>query len=123
MFRILLVEDDRALKEILKLELTESFPSIIIEEASNGKKAREMIDSFCPHLALIDIRLPDESGLRVAKELKAKCPDTAIAILTSYDFPEYEKAALELGVSHYFIKTRMGRDEIDGMINSLLNNS
>ncbi len=123
MFKILIVDDDERLREILKLELTESFPSVIIEEASDGKKAREIADSFCPQLIFMDIRLPDESGLQVVKELKAKCPGTGVAMLTSYDLPEYEEAAFQLGASRYFVKTKAGIKEINAMVNSLLNNS
>jgi len=120
MFKILLVEDDQQFRKILKQELSRWFPSIMIEEASDGKEAMEKMDSFCPQLIFMDIRLPGESGLQLTKKIKAKCPDTNVVMLTSHDLPEYQQAAIECGASHFFVKGTSEGNEIRTLVESFL---
>jgi len=118
--QVLLVEDNQHFRGVLKEELMEWFPSITIEEASNAKEAREKTDSVCPQVILMDIRLPDGSGLQLTREIKAKCPRSVVAILTSHDLPEYRQAATECGASRYFVKAASDGSEIKSFVGSLL---
>ncbi len=120
MFQILLVEDDQKFREVLKDELREWFPSIVVEEASDGKEAMEKTDLFCPQIVFMDIRLPDESGIETTKKIKAKCPSADVAMLTSYDLPEYRQAAAECGANHFFVKGSSDGREIKSIVQSLL---
>jgi two-component system response regulator YesN len=120
MFQILLVEDDHRFRKLLKEGLSQMFPSIVIEEASDGKEAMEKTDSFCPRIIFMDIRLPDESGLQVARKIKAKCAHTHVAMLTSFDLPEYRQAATECGASRFFVKGASDGSEIWSFVRSLL---
>ena len=120
MFRVLLVEDDPILRKILKHELAHWFPSIDIQEASDGKEAMAKTASSCPKIVFMDIRLPDESGLQLTKKIKAKCPLTSIAILTSHDSPEYRQAAKECGASQFFVKGATDGCDIQSFVQSLL---
>ena len=120
MLQLLLVEDNQHFREVLKEELKEWFPSITVEEASNVKEALEKTDSFCPQVIFMDIRLPDGSGLKLTREIKAKCPRAVVAILTSHDLPEYRQAAIEYGASRYFVKAASRGTEIRSFVESLL---
>jgi two-component system response regulator YesN len=120
MFQVLLVEDDPIFRKILKHELAHWFPSIDIQEASEGKEAMAKTGTSCPQVVFMDIRLPDESGLQLTKKIKAKCPGTSIAILTSHDSPEYRQAAEECGASQFFVKGATDGREIQSFVQSLL---
>ncbi len=120
MFHILLVEDDGHFRTILKQELTQWFPSILIEEASDGQEAIEKVESFRPRLIFMDIRLPGESGLELTKKIRAKHPTSEIVMLTSHDLPEYRQAAMECGATHFFVKGMSDGSEIRSWIESLL---
>ena len=120
MFQVLLVEDDPIFRKILKHELAHWFPSITIEEASDGKEAIGKTDEVCPQIIFMDIKLPDESGLQLTRKIKAKCPGTRIAILTSHDSPEYRQAAMECGASHFFVKGASNGCEIQSFVESHL---
>ena len=120
MFRILLVEDDQHFRKILKQELNGWFPSIVVEEASDGKEAMEKTESFSPRIIFMDIRLPDESGLQLTKRIKAKYPAINIVMLTSHNLPEYRQAAMECGASHFFVKGTSKGYEIKSLVESLL---
>ncbi len=120
MFQIMLVEDDQQFRKALKQELSEWFPSIAIEEASDGKEAMEKVNLFCPQIIFMDIRLPDESGIETTKKIKEKFPDAIVTMLTSYDLPEYRQAATECGASHFFVKGASDGREIKSLVKSLL---
>ena len=72
--------------------------------AFSGAAARELIDSKEYALALLDVKLPDESGYGLLGELKAKHPDTAVVMISGVDDPELGKAAVEHGAYAYFVK-------------------
>jgi DNA-binding NarL/FixJ family response regulator len=120
MFHVLLVEDDGHFRTILKQELSQWFPSIMIEEASNDQKAMEKIESFRPRLIFMDIRLPGESGLQLTKRIKAQYPAIDILMLTNHDLPEYRQAATECGASRFFVKGTPDGSEIKSWVESLL---
>lgn len=123
MLRTLLVEDDQRFRETLKGGLKEWFPSMVVEEANDGREAMEKVESLCPTLAFMDIRLPDESGLNVTEKIRGKCPDITIVMMTSYDIPEYQEAAMQRGASHYFVKGTTSPSEIKTWVESFLCNS
>jgi len=96
-YKILLVEDNVPFRKSFREVLHNRFRQILIEEAGNGKEALEKMDSFCPSMIFMDIRLPDANGLELTRKIKEDCPETIIIILTSYDLPEYREAAKKYG--------------------------
>src|ERR1700716_3967612 len=100
--RTLIVDDEEALAKVMQRTLrSRGFESDI---AFSGAAARELIDSMEYGLALLDVRLPDESGYGLLEELKAKHPDTAVVMISGVDDPELGKAAVEHGAYAYFVK-------------------
>jgi sigma-B regulation protein RsbU (phosphoserine phosphatase) len=100
--RTLIVDDEEALAKVMQRTLrSRGFDSDI---AFSGAAARELIDSKEYGLALLDVRLPDESGYGLLGELKAKHPDTAVVMISGVDDPELGKAAVEHGAYAYFVK-------------------
>jgi two-component system, response regulator YesN len=123
MLKTLLVEDNEQFRKAFKEMLYDSFPKMVVEEAADGKEALEKVDSFCPRLIFMDIRLPDESGLQLTQKIKAKYPEISIVMLTSYDLPEYRKAATAYGASHYLVKGSSDIGQITALVESLSNGS
>ena len=73
-----------------------------------------MVQDFGPNLIFLEIHLPSESGLDLARRIKSAHPDMIVVILTSYDIPEYQKAASESGIEHLVPKDDWtGEDMID----------
>jgi len=119
MFKTLLVEDSLHFRQLLKESLMERFPSMVVEEATEGIEAMQKIDSLCPDLVFMDIRLPGENGLEITRKIKAKCPDVKVIILTSYDLPEYRQTASQIGASHFIAKGSTTMEEILGLVDSI----
>ena len=120
MFKTLIVDDSTSFRQLLKGILSAQFPSIEITEAGEGREALDKIDSSCPDLIFMDIRLPGENGLELTKRIRANCPDITIIILTSYDLPEYREAAFRNGATYFMAKGSSTGEEIISLVKSFL---
>lgn len=79
--------------------------------AGDGATALTMYSSQQPDVVLLDVRLPDTSGVAVARQLRATNPQVAIVVLTGHADPEYRHALLRTGIMGYLSKSVSG-DEI-----------
>lgn len=101
--KILAVEDDLSSIALLKLIL-EAYSELII--AKNGEEALEKASSCNPDLVLVDLDLPDISGIEVCRRLKADptLTDVPIIFLTGYSDIMFEAQAFEAGAIDYIVK-------------------
>ncbi len=118
--KVLIVEDNANFSRVLKDTLQTLFPSAVIHEAPEGKKALQQVDAFLPHLIFMDIKLPGENGLQLTQRIKANYPDTKIVILTNYDILEYREAALRSGANSFLTKDSLDWEQLENLVNSLL---
>ncbi len=109
--RILIVDDHEVLRTGTRQVLEASEDIVVVGEADDGNAALAMIDDLMPNVVLIDIRLPDRSGIDVARHLTLTHPGVRVVILSAYDDDEFVRAALEAGATGYLLKT-MARDEL-----------
>ena len=100
--RLLIVDDEEALAKLMARTLrSRGFESDV---ALTAAQARQFFESTDYSLALLDVRLPDESGYGLLQELRHKWPDTAVVMISGVDDPELGYAALELGAYSYLVK-------------------
>lgn len=116
---VLLVDDNALFRETLKDILQVRFPSLKIEEASDGEEALEKTAAFAPHLVFMDVSLPGTSGLEVTRRIKSSHPQTVVVILTNYDVLEYRKAALRSG-ANCFLSKDGPTDELVDLVRNVL---
>ena len=109
--RVLIVDDHEVLRTGTRQVLEASSDIVVVGEADDGKAALAMIDDLDPNVVLIDIRLPDRSGIDVARHMTMTHPGIRVVILSAYDDDEFVRAALEAGATGYLLKT-MARDEL-----------
>lgn len=99
--RVLIADDERPAREYLKRLLAEFENVEIVGEAENGTEAAESIKTLGPDLALLDLQMPEMSGIAVARTLeKEQMP--LIAFVTAFD--EYAVQAFELNAVDYLLK-------------------
>ena len=122
MFKTLIVEDSFIFRKLLKETLQTRFPLMEVTEATDSKEALQEIESQSPDLIFIDIKLPGQNGLDLAKLVKARYPDIVIAILTSYDLPEYREAATRCSADYFLSKGSATKAEILALVDSILSN-
>ena len=120
MFRILIVDPNGPFRHSLKKVLANRFPIVDIQEASDGSEGLEMVQNFSPNLVFLDIHLPSESGLDLARQIKIDHPEIVIVILTSYDLPEYQTAAEKSGVEHLVPKDDWTGEDMIALVHTIL---
>jgi phosphoserine phosphatase RsbU/P len=100
--RLLIVEDEEALAKVMARTLrSRGFEADI---ALTGAEARELFQANAYAIALLDVRLPDESGYSLLEELRQAQPDAAVVMISGVDDPELGRAALEHGAYAYHVK-------------------
>ena len=119
MLRTLIVEDNTLFRKALKEILRTRFPTMVIEEATDGEEALRKMTAFDPELVFMDIRLPGQNGLEVIRKIRATEWVGTIAVLTSYELPEYKSAAYSCGADYFLTKGRTTGDEIASLVNSV----
>jgi len=119
MFKVLIVEDHRSFREVLKDCLSDESFSVALEDAASGREAMEKVDFSPPDLVLMDIRLPDISGLELTKKIKENHPNTIVVILTSYDSAEYRELATAYGAKSFLCKSDTSKKDLLALIKSL----
>ncbi|MBW2017526.1 MAG: response regulator [Deltaproteobacteria bacterium] len=115
--KILVMDDDRHVCKVLKKLLEEEGFTCTL--AYTGAEAREHIKEQTFDLALCDIRLPDESGLDVARAIKDRRPETALMIITALEDQEIAKEALDMGVFGYLVKPFHRSQVLISVVNAL----
>lgn len=99
--RVLVVEDDSELAEVLEHKL--SGHGLDVACAYTGTQALDMFDSYRPDLVLLDVRLPDISGLEVCRELRTRA-NTPIVMLSVMAREDDKVAGLDYGADDYVTK-------------------
>jgi DNA-binding response OmpR family regulator len=94
MLKVLVVEDEVELLELYDLILSKDY---IVFTTESGREAIEIFDRENPEVLIVDIRLPDVSGVEVIKHAKAKNPNVAILGVSAYR--ERFKEAIDAGAA------------------------
>lgn len=112
MIKILIADDHAIVREGLKKILSEIADMEVIDEASTGKEIIEKVRKKKFDLIVLDISLPDRSGLDILKQLKRIKPHLPILILSVHSEEHYATRALRAGASGYLTKDRAPRELI-----------
>jgi two-component system response regulator NreC len=102
--RLLLVDDHAVVRSGLRMLLEPEADFEIVGEAGSGREALKAVVEMRPDIVLMDIGLPDISGIEAAAEIKRLRPETAIVALTIHEDEEYFFKMLAAGASGYVPK-------------------
>lgn len=105
--KLLIVDDSDLLQSRLKKSILEVDRSIDIEQAYSFMQAIDLFVSFLPCKIILDIALPDGSGIDLLKKFKVEKPDIKIIILTNFPTSEFKKRCIELGADYFFDKSNL----------------
>jgi len=100
--RVLVVDDDEPLARVMARTLRSR--GFECDVALSASEARGLFEARDYAVALLDVRLPDESGYGLLEELRSTRPDTAVVMISGVDDAELGKAALEHGAFAYHVK-------------------
>ena len=100
--KILIVEDEKRLAQLLKDSISNSFFSVVI--ASNGEDGLKKFKSFKPDIIITDIMMPFCDGLEMTLKIKELDESIPIIVLSAHSDKEKLLKAIDLGINKYFIK-------------------
>jgi two-component system response regulator DevR len=113
--RVFLLDDHEIVRRGLR-ELLEAEDDLVVSgEAGTAEEAMERIPVTMPDVAVLDVRLPDGSGIEVCREIRSHHPEVNCLILTSYADDEALFSAILAGASGYVLKQVRGTDLVDAI--------
>jgi two-component system, NarL family, response regulator DevR len=113
--RVFLLDDHEVVRRGLK-DLLEADGDIeVVGESGLAQEATRRIPALRPHVAVLDGRLPDGSGIDVCRDIRSSHPEIAALILTSYDDDEALFSAIMAGAAGYVLKQIRGTDLVDAV--------
>jgi len=113
MIRILTVDDHLLLREGIAAVLEGQEDMKLVGEAGNGCEAVESFRRLRPDVTLMDLRMPDMSGLEAIAAIRADFPDARIIVLTTYSGDAQAAAALKAGAVGYLLKNLVRKELIE----------
>lgn len=115
-FRVVLVDDHDVVRAGLRSLFDAERDLTVVGEAATAQSALRRVGLDTPDIVVLDVRLPDGSGIDVCREIKERWPDTKVLILTSYAVDDILMEAYDAGASGYVLK----RGDAAGLIDAVV---
>jgi two-component system, NarL family, response regulator DevR len=106
--RILLVDDHEMVREGLKSMLQSEPDMEVVAETGLGHEVPALLDRTRPHVVLLDVRLPDMSGVEVCRQATRSHPDVKVIMLTTFVDPDLVDECIDAGARGYLVKDVRG---------------
>ncbi|MHB9130158.1 MAG: HD domain-containing phosphohydrolase [Armatimonadota bacterium] len=110
--KVLVVDDERGVRESIRMLLKDQFDVTL---AVNGRDAITKLAEVNPDIVLLDLRMPDMSGIEVLQNVKAKDPHIEVILVTAYATVDTARKALRLGAFDYITKP-FNPHELEGIV-------
>ena len=107
---LLVVDDHEVVRQGLVSLLDRRTGFQVVAEAGTAAEAVEQARRFQPDLVVMDVRLPDGSGIEACRDIRSEFPETRVVMLTSYPDEDAVLAAIVAGASGYLLKQVRARD-------------
>ena len=113
---VFLLDDHEVVRQGLRTLLERDGEITVIGESGSALEAARRIPALRPDVAVVDVRLPDGTGIEVCRSIRSVAPGIAVLVLTSYDQDEAVFAAIMAGASAYLLKEVNGADLTDAVL-------
>ena len=113
--RILLADDHNIMRRGLRLLLERQAGFEVVAEAADGREAAERAEATRPDVVVLDIAMPNMSGIEAAQRIRAVLPQAAIVILSMHSDESYVLRALKAGAKGYLLKDSAESDLIEAI--------
>ena len=108
--RVFLLDDHEVVREGLRTLLEDAGDMAVVGEASTAGEALTRLPAVRPQVAVLDVRLPDGSGVEVCREIRASMPEVACLMLTSFADDQALADSVLAGAAGYVLKEVRGSD-------------
>ena len=113
--RILIVDDHPLLQEGIALVVDHEPDMQVVGSAATGRESIVMFEKLRPTLVLMDLRLPDMSGVDALIAIRTKSPTAKVIILTTFEGDAEVNRALKAGAAGYLLKTMPRKQIVESM--------
>ena len=103
--RVMVIDDHPIVRQGVRSLLSNYDDFEVVGEAGSGLIAMQKVSSLAPHVILLDIRMPGETGIDLLKQLRQAAPQAKVLMLTSFDDSEYVTGSLRAGAHGYVLKS------------------
>jgi len=110
--RIILADDHPLLRKALRDLLEKEAAFDIVGEAGDGEEAVRLATEIKPDVLIMDISMPNMDGLQATQQIKARCPEVAVLVLTVHTDDESILEILKAGAAGYLIKSAFGNEVV-----------
>jgi DNA-binding NarL/FixJ family response regulator len=111
--RILTVDDHPLLRDGIAAVLESQPDMTLVGQACNGREAIECFRRLRPDVTLMDLRMPDISGIEAITAIRAEFPEARIIVLTTYAGDAQAAAALKAGAAGYLLKNQVRKELLE----------
>jgi two-component system, NarL family, response regulator NreC len=108
--RILLADDHAVVRKGFRLILNQEPDMEVVAEAGNGREAVRLSLEMHPDLTIMDIAMPDMTGVEATRRIRESCPDCQILILSMHKDAVYVRESLRAGARGYLLKESIDED-------------
>lgn len=108
--RVLIADDHALVREGLRYVLDADPMIEVVAEASNGRLAVDLALQHLPDVIVLDITMPEETGLKAAERLRELLPSVKILLLSMHDQGEYVREGMRIGTNGYLLKDSAGEE-------------
>ena len=110
MTTVVLVDDHPLVRQGMRAVIDAQPDMEVVGEASDGDQAVKVCIERKPDVVLMDLQMPTVNGIDATKQVRAKCPDSSVLVLTMYDDDAAVFEAVASGASGYLLKGTDGAD-------------
>jgi DNA-binding NarL/FixJ family response regulator len=111
--RVLSIDDHPLLRDGLAVLINNRPGMVLIGQASSAQEGLAQFRQHLPDVTLMDLRLPDKSGIEAMKDIRAEFPEARVIVLTTFEGDVEIQRALEAGARAYILKNMPPKELLD----------
>jgi DNA-binding NarL/FixJ family response regulator len=108
--RVVIADDHSVVRKGIRDLLSDEDDIAVVGEARNGHEAVDLATALQPDVVVMDIAMPELSGVEATRQIRAQAPDVRVLVLTAYADDPYIYSLLDAGATGYILKTAESRE-------------
>lgn len=114
--RVTITDDHPAIREALARTIKSKLGLELCGEATSAAETLELLEREQPHVAILDMSLPDSHGLSLVEEIRTLFPDVRVIVYSMHDENVYAEKALRAGAAGYLMKTEAVQELLEAVV-------